>query len=194
MVRIKNRYLLLNILYPGSHTTSKTTPPTALSSQAPTPDYIDAGRFLAHVRYHISLLFGDFGLGASLSALKVVYFSAATSTAIIRVPRNHHRLVWAALSHITELPGPRRGGGGATCVVRVVHVSGTIRKAEEELLRRAKRDVVRAKLAQDGEQMAWMTGVADRTAKGKAREEADISMQSIGDPSGEEEEEEEESE
>ncbi|KAK5938371.1 RNA-binding protein pop5 [Knufia obscura] len=189
MVRIKNRYLLLNILYPDSNTTSKAEPPATLSFQAPTPDYVDAGRFLAHLRAHISLLFGDFGLGVSLSSLKVVYFSTATSTAIIRVPRNHHRLVWAALSHITELPGPRKGGGGAKCVVRVVRVSGTIRKAEEELLRRAKRDVVRAKLAQDGKQLPWVTGVADRSAKGKAREDPNVSMQSIEDLSGEEEEE-----
>jgi len=189
MVRIKNRYLLLNILYPESDTTSKTSKSAALSFQKPTPDYIDAGRFIGSVRYHISLLFGDFGVGASLSSLKVVYFSAATSTAIIRVPRNHHRLVWAALSHITELPRTRGGEAGPKCVVRVVRVSGTIRKAEEELLRRAKRDVVRAKMAMDGKELPWMVGLADGTSKGKAKEAGDVSIRSIEDLSGDEEDE-----
>lgn len=37
---------------------------------------------------------------------------------------------------------------GLKCVVRVVRVSGTIRKAEEELLRRSRKSVAMAKLAQ----------------------------------------------
>ena len=181
MVRIKHRYLLLNILYPGQTKLSKSSEQTALSSQTPTADHIDARLFSAHLRSHITLLFGDFGLGVSLSSLKVIYLSTATSTAILRVPRDRHRLVWAALSNITELPGPTRGRTGAKCVIRVVRVSGTIRKAEEELIRRAKRDVVRAKMAQDRKQLPWMAGVEDRNAKAKSKEPADVSMQSIED-------------
>ena len=44
--------------------------------------------------------------------------------------------------------GRRDEGKPAPCVVQVVRVSGTIRKSEEELLRRARRDVVRAKMEQ----------------------------------------------
>src|SRR4051812_2809084 len=139
MVRIKQRYLLLNFLYPSAHASTRSTIPASFSFQKPTPDYVDAGRFVAHLRNHISLLFGDYGLGVSLSSLKVVYFSTATSTAILRVPRNHYRLVWAALSHMTALPAPKGGGNGEACVVHVARVSGTIRKAEEELVRRARR-------------------------------------------------------
>jgi len=73
------------------------------------------------------------------------------------------------------------------CVVRVVRVSGTIRKAEEELLRRARRDVVRAKLAQDGKQVPWAMGVAEQRGRGQTREVADLSMQSIEDLSDDEE-------
>lgn len=150
MVRLKQRYLLLNILYPSSNSTSNSLAANSISFQAPTPSHITAGTFIAHLRNQITHLFGDFGLGVSLSSLKVVYLSNATSTLILRVPRNHHRLVWAALSHVTELPAQKRGGIGLPCVVRVVRVSGTIRKAEEELIRRAKRDVVRARMVQDG--------------------------------------------
>jgi ribonuclease P/MRP protein subunit POP5 len=62
----------------------------------------------------------------------VKYFSPATSTAIIRVSRDHYRLVWAALTFSLQLPKI-----GQPCVLQVVRVSGTIRKAEEETIRRA---------------------------------------------------------
>lgn len=71
----------------------------------------------------------------------VKYFSPATSTAIIRVARNHYRLVWAALTFTTRLPHPVN----QDCVVQVVRVSGTIRKAEEEAIRRAKQAILQAR-------------------------------------------------
>lgn len=96
------------------------------------------------LRASISTHFGDVGAGLAAPSLKVVYFSPATSTAIIRCPRQHFRLVWAACTYVTTMPGERRGTT-IPCVVQVVRVSGTIRKSEEELLRRSKRDIVRAK-------------------------------------------------
>lgn len=157
MVRIKQRYLLLNILYPEHERNVKTTSSSTPIFQKPTANHVNAGLFMTHLKSQINLLFGDYGLGVSLSSLKVVYFSSATSTAIIRVPRSHHRLVWAALSHVTELPPPRKGPAvrAEPCVIRVVRVSGTIRKAEEELIRRAKRDVVRAKLSTEKSSLPW---------------------------------------
>jgi ribonuclease P/MRP protein subunit POP5 len=64
----------------------------------------------------------------------VKYFSPATSTGIVRVGREHYRLVWAALTYVREIKG-------RPCVLRVVHVSGTIKKAELEAVRRAKADI-----------------------------------------------------
>ncbi|KAJ9652986.1 RNA-binding protein pop5 [Neophaeococcomyces mojaviensis] len=187
MVRIKQRYLLFNILYPGSAAEAKKSLPTSLSFQAPTPDYLDAGRLVGHIRNHITLLFGDFGLGLSLSSLKIVYFSSATSTVILRVPRNHHRIVWAALTHVTELPSPRRGEPGKPCVIRVVRVSGTIRKAEEELIRRTRRDIVMAKLTDDGKGETWLAGLASRGADGEQlAANVNVNMKSIEDLSGDE--------
>lgn len=49
-----------------------------------------------------------------------------------------------------RLPGARRGEEGFACVVRVVRVSGTIKKAEEDVVRRARREIVRAKMAVEG--------------------------------------------
>jgi ribonuclease P/MRP protein subunit POP5 len=51
--------------------------------------------------------------------------------------RAHYRLVWAALTFMTAVP-TGNGQSGRSCVFRVVHVSGTIRKVEEEAIRRAR--------------------------------------------------------
>ncbi|OQU94443.1 hypothetical protein CLAIMM_00798 isoform 2 [Cladophialophora immunda] len=190
MVRIKHRYLLFNILYPSPPPSSSATPaapsapfagPASTTKQAsatttppyilflrPSPGYLTPALLVTHLRSQIQTLFGDHGASVTQSALRLVYFSPATSTGILRVPRAHFRLVWASLTFLTGIPPPpshrsvggggtggRRGGGGGVdaatrpelaCVVRVVRVSGTIRKSEEELLRKARRDVVRAKL------------------------------------------------
>lgn len=47
---------------------------------------------------------------------------------------------------MTKLPGP----SGIPVVVRVVRVSGTIKKAEEEVIRRARELISRAKMAEAG--------------------------------------------
>ena len=65
-------------------------------------------------------------------------------------------MVWAGLSFVKELKlrGGRDGGILADtqveCVIKVVRVSGTIRKAEEEIVRRARRDIVRMKEVEGG--------------------------------------------
>jgi ribonuclease P/MRP protein subunit POP5 len=82
----------------------------------------------------------------------VKYVSTATSTAIIRVSRAHYRLVWAALTFTTKLPNPVN----EPCVIQVVRVSGTIKKAEEEAIRRARLSIVRARRAAEGK-----AGIAD---------------------------------
>ncbi len=64
----------------------------------------------------------------------VKYLSNATSTVILRVAREHFRLVWAALTFMDRVPVKN----GKPCIFRVVRVSGTIRKVEEEAIRRAR--------------------------------------------------------
>jgi ribonuclease P/MRP protein subunit POP5 len=49
-------------------------------------------------------------------------------------------MVWAALSFVTRLPKPHN----TPCVFQVVRVSGTIRKSEEEAIKRARETVRRA--------------------------------------------------
>ena len=71
----------------------------------------------------------------------VNYYSPSTSTAIIRCPRDHYAMVWAALTYITRLPKPI----DIPVVIRVIRVSGTIKKAEEEVIRRSQLIIKRAK-------------------------------------------------
>ena len=72
----------------------------------------------------------------------VVYFSPATSTAIVRVGREHFRMLCAALCLMDRLPKPHN----TPCVFQVVRVSGTIKKAEEEAIRRARAAARRARI------------------------------------------------
>jgi ribonuclease P/MRP protein subunit POP5 len=71
----------------------------------------------------------------------VKYLSHATSTFILRVSRDHYRIAWAALSLMNKVPVK----DGRSCVFRVVRVSGTIRKAQEELIRRAREIILKAR-------------------------------------------------
>jgi ribonuclease P/MRP protein subunit POP5 len=141
MVRIKHRYLLVHILYPSPSTkTPNSEVPESLLFHAPSAPHITASTLLHLLRTQISLLFGDYGSGVLASGLSIKYFSNATSTAIVRCPRAHYRLAWAALTFVTELPAARKGpAAGEKCVLRVVRVSGTIKKVEEEVVRRARR-------------------------------------------------------
>ena len=79
-----------------------------------------------------------------LFSFVVKYLSPATSTAIVRCSRAHYRLVWAALSFVTQLPKTERQGSPQACVFQVVRVSGTIKKAEEEAIRRARAAILKA--------------------------------------------------
>ena len=147
MVRLKHRYLLVNILYPDSYSSpvngilrSAKDPPSQIQFHSPTPDELTPQLCLRVIRVTVNDLFGDYGAGVVSSSLQIKYFSPATSTAIIRVTRQHYRLVWAALTYITRLPRPVE----QSVVFQVVRVSGTIRKSEEEAIRRAKASILRA--------------------------------------------------
>lgn len=146
MVRIKHRYLLVKFLYP-ENTRSQLQRSDTIAFHAPTPDSFDSLALARLVRRQVAELFGDYGIGMVGKNLVVKYLSPATSTAIIRCPRDHYRLVWAALTMVTELPKPRDESKEPTkpCVFRVVRVSGTIKKIELEAIRWAKKQIWQAK-------------------------------------------------
>jgi len=65
MVRLKNRYLLLDILYPDPSSRPNTPKPVSpqLAIHAPTPDTLTPGLLAKMIREEVSALFGDWGVG-----------------------------------------------------------------------------------------------------------------------------------
>ncbi|KAJ5097958.1 hypothetical protein N7532_004959 [Penicillium argentinense] len=184
MVRLKNRYLLLDILYPDPKTwptaaqaTKNNSQSAQLAIHSPTSDALTPGLLAKMIREEVAELYGDWGVGklggASATGVNVKYLSPATSTAIIRCPRASFRLVWSALTYMSHVPEPgagaqKRPNGGRErpCVFRVVRVSGTMRKAEEEAIRRARQEIVRIRgVEEKGVLGDLISGVEDGKAK-----------------------------
>lgn len=194
MVRIKYRYLLLNVLYPEQETrhgkqsssASKDDLPYTIQFRRPGSDQFNGKVLSKLIRDGVSDLFGDYGAGmvsgslvgksniffslkdSQLIGFPVKYCSQATNTAIVRVSRAHYRMVWAALSFVTSLP---LRSGETPCVIQVVRVSGTIRKAEEEAIRRARLQIRRAQRTVGGEANA-----AVKAVDAAVDEEGDLAM------------------
>jgi len=75
MVRIKHRYLLINILYPGSpsgvvKTAPGSTAPDFIQFHAPTPDTLNASILAKMIREGVGEMFGEWGLGVVAGGLK----------------------------------------------------------------------------------------------------------------------------
>ncbi|WYZ45198.1 hypothetical protein EsH8_VIII_000514 [Colletotrichum jinshuiense] len=144
MVRIKERYVLVNILYPPEPSKQQTSSvPDFVVLHQPTTGSLTPQSLLKAIRAEVATLFGDYGSGAIEGNLSVKYLSPATSTFILKVKRAHYRLVWAALTFLDRVP--LKSGDGKPCTFKVVRVSGTIRKAEEEAIRQARQLVLAAK-------------------------------------------------
>ncbi|PNS18802.1 Ribonuclease P/MRP protein subunit POP5 [Sphaceloma murrayae] len=193
MVRLKHRYLVLHFLYPSLPSTNQpSTPlPVPLQFSAPTPDTLTPALLTRLIRDSLSLLFGDYGSGMVSGSLKIMYLSTPTSTAIVRVSRAHYRLVWAALTMVGRLEGEKGVRGrkepGREVVIRVVRVSGTVRKCEEEVIRRGMEVIRRARRDGEGREV----GILD---DGGGRERERENGMRVMDTEDEEEEEEEEEE
>ena len=65
MVRIKERYLLVNIIYPPeAQKPGKPAVPDILVHRQPTTEKLTPGALVKAVRAEVSTLFGDYGAGA----------------------------------------------------------------------------------------------------------------------------------
>ncbi|KAI9713139.1 MAG: hypothetical protein M1820_001124 [Bogoriella megaspora] len=168
MVRIKHRYLLVNILYPSGSSAVKgpidgqDVLPDTVKFYSPTSDGLTPQLIVDMVRRGAVELFGDYGAGVVAGSLRVMHFSPATSTIILRVARAHYRIVWAALTYTTHLPHPVK----EPCVMQVIRVSGTIRKAQEAIIARSKEKVRKARI-QVEERQELGTGRSALSFEGK---------------------------
>ncbi|KAG6007628.1 hypothetical protein E4U21_005709 [Claviceps maximensis] len=147
MVRIKERYLLVNILYPPEIDSSAMSGlPDLVSQHRPTVDKVTPQALVKGIKAEVGMLFGDYGLGAFEGTLSVKYLSLATSTFILRCHRADYQMLWSALTCMDHIPVK----DGHACIFRVVRVSGTIRKVEEEAIRQARQLILAAREYADG--------------------------------------------
>lgn len=165
MVRIKERYLLVNIIYPPDLARAqRENLPDCLVHHQPTVEKFTPQALVKGIKAEAAVLFGDYGAGAfatnlwgmvlnslhyfvaQCSLLAVKYLSLATSTFILRCSRAHYQMLWSTLTFMDRVPVK----DGRQCIFRVVRVSGTIRKAEEEAIRQAKRLILAAKADTSG--------------------------------------------
>jgi ribonuclease P/MRP protein subunit POP5 len=70
MVRVKNRYLVVNFLYPEPPAKSKTQLLDVIQINSPTPDALKQGLIIRMIREGVEELFGDYGAGMVSSGLK----------------------------------------------------------------------------------------------------------------------------
>ena len=138
MVRLKSRYILFEIIYPDGLDRLPSRSEKSLASfnsnvqlRQPSAKTLDSRKIVKIIREAIQSNFGDYGAGATGSTLMVKYFSPITSTGIIRVSRDHVRILWAALSYITNIMN-------RNAIIQVVRVSGTIKKCEQAAISRNK--------------------------------------------------------
>ncbi|KAK6819551.1 Rpp14 family protein [Apiospora arundinis] len=168
MVRIKERYLLVNILYPSEIGLKPGVPDVVVINQ-PTTDKLTPQALLKAIRAEVGDTFGDFGSGAlEGGGLQVKYLSNATSTFILRITRAQYRMLWTALTFMDHVPVR----DGKPCTFRVVHVSGTIRKVEAAAIQHA-RNLMFSVKDQAGEKekatLEAMFGQAKRTRQAAAK-------------------------
>jgi ribonuclease P/MRP protein subunit POP5 len=74
MVRVKNRYLVVNFLYPEPPAKSQTQLPDVIQIHSPTPDALKQGFIIRMIREGVEELFGEYGSGMVSSGLKGIQF------------------------------------------------------------------------------------------------------------------------
>jgi ribonuclease P/MRP protein subunit POP5 len=108
MVKFKSRYLLIEPKFENDKQSIKD---------------IDPGKLNNIIKNKVELLFGDIGLGKVNKNLQISFLRNFSNLMIIRVSRDHIKLLWTVLSLFNELEGQ-------TVKMHILKVSGTIKKCE----------------------------------------------------------------
>jgi ribonuclease P/MRP protein subunit POP5 len=108
MVRFKNRYVVCELIPFGMHFPIEELTEKQLSNL---------------LRDEMLNNFGDLGLAKVYFSFQVKYWNKSTRLAILRVPRDHLNILMSTLALVTSIQGH-------LIKFRVLHCSGTIKKAE----------------------------------------------------------------
>lgn len=112
MVRLKYRYFLTSLHYLDSG-----------------PDLQLTVEKLQNTIYNsIEENYGEFGMGHVLGRIKIVYLALLSGTALIRVPADFEKQSRVSLSSLVVVNSKR-------CVLNVIHVGGTIRSCQKQLVK-----------------------------------------------------------
>lgn len=136
MVRFKSRYIVFQIfqedqlisnLFGTKGTRWKSYSSIQSETKSTTP--LTSSDLLNLIKEHVYLSFGEWGQGLVAESLNVKYYSPTTHTGIVRVSRQHYRLVWAALTFIKIIQNQH-------ALIQVLRVNGTMKGAEMFLIQR----------------------------------------------------------
>lgn len=110
MVRFKTRYILFELLSPnGDHVT------------------FQSKQILQELRQTILMYFGEYGSGLCQSMLQLKYYNKDTSLGILKTSRDQIRMVHGGLTLMRSIDSE-------PVIVRVMHISGTLKKTEIKAL------------------------------------------------------------
>jgi len=112
MVRFKNRYLLVEVIFPEGVEKPNVT----------------EGLLFTIIKDSLAANFGEVGWGQVGGSLNIKYLSRTTGLAIVRTSRPTLSTVWAAITFIRSIKG-------VECCPRIIHVGGTIRKTQQAAIR-----------------------------------------------------------
>uniref|UniRef100_A0A0A9EY24 Uncharacterized protein n=1 Tax=Arundo donax TaxID=35708 RepID=A0A0A9EY24_ARUDO len=114
MVHFKNRYLVMEVFIDAGRGECD-------------PGILTQSHINKAIKDTIQLNFGECGLAASLGSLQVKYVNPVTKLCIIRVSREDHQKVWAAITMVRSI-------GKIPVSFNLLDVSGTIRACKKVAL------------------------------------------------------------
>lgn len=129
MVRLKDRYILFQILYPPNKDDenlinySKSETEILMVLHQSTHFSIDKNVISNHIKKVVLDSYGEYGLGKIEMSFSIKYFSNKTSTGIIRCGRLSFEMIIAAFVLTNRILNYE-------VILKCVHVSGTIKKCE----------------------------------------------------------------
>ncbi|EGG01957.1 uncharacterized protein MELLADRAFT_110616 [Melampsora larici-populina 98AG31] len=118
MVRFKNRYVLINLMFN----------PNLINLQTDELINLNSKEILESIRHSILQHFGELNLGQSTASLNIKYYSPITSLLILRCSRDSISIVRVALMLIRQIKGH-------DVIFQSINVSGTMRKTQEAAIR-----------------------------------------------------------
>ncbi|GAA5957985.1 hypothetical protein JCM3765_006223 [Sporobolomyces pararoseus] len=158
MVRFKHRYILSELIFestvdqlPPLYTSStssssssslkkenQTGPSTIPThSQFTTPPQFSESSLVHLLRDSLQANFGDIVSGSVGGTFSVKYLSPQTCTLILRVSREHFQTLWSSLTLLRKI-------GGIPVIVKVNHVSGTIRKIQHRAIQQDREFILKS--------------------------------------------------